>query len=183
MKVRFKAQINDKQVNSDGSAVITLQTDKRILDLIEDRDYYTVEIKEYRNDRSLRQNRLMWALLEIMARAQGQSSWDCYLDVLERFGARYEYLMVLPQAVPLVKQQFRAVREVEYREYNGVTMTILKCFYGSSTFDTKEFSTLVDGILDLLAEMDIHPDDGPELQSLILEVEHEYRMFDRKADQ
>ena len=183
MKVRFKAKLKDVLLDRDGKAIISLQTDKRLADLIEDHDFYMVEIKEYRNDRSIQQNRMMWALLEIMARAQGTTSWDCYIDVLERFGARYEFLMVLPQAVPMVKKQFRAIREVEYREYNGVTMTVLKCYYGSSTFDTKEFTMLIEGILDLLAEMDIHPGDTMELQSLILEVENEFSRTVRKINE
>jgi hypothetical protein len=183
MKARFKAKIKDVLFDRDGKAIISLQTDKRITDLIEDHDFYSVEIKEYRNDRSIRQNSMMWALLEIMARAQGQTSWDCYIDVLERFGARYEFLMVLPQAVPMVKSQFRAVKEVEYREYNGSTMVVLKCYYGSSTFDTKEFTTLIEGILDLLAEMDIHPGDTVELRSLMMEAENEFRSDARQTSQ
>jgi hypothetical protein len=49
--------------------------------------------------------------------------------------------------------------EVKGTEKKRMTKVVLKCDYGSSTFDTKEFTTLIEGILDLLAEMDIHPDD------------------------
>ena len=114
-----------------------------------------------RNRRTLDQNRLLWALLEIMALAQnggrlgGVTAWDCYIDMLEKYGAKYEYFMCIPEAVDQFRKSFRAVKEVERRKYNGKEMVVCKCFYGSSQFDTAQMSMLIDGVFDELAEMDI----------------------------
>lgn len=121
----------------------------------------TVTVDEKRNQRSLEQNRLMWSLLEIMAlhqnggRTGGVNAEDLYLNFIEKYGAKYEYLMCVPEALKGLKQQFRAIKEVERREYNRKEMIVCKCFYGSSKFDTKEMTQLIDGIFDELANMGI----------------------------
>lgn len=125
-------------------------------------DALTVALQEYRPQRSLDQNRMLWALLELLARhmnggrlSGGVTAWDCYLDLLEDRGCKYEYFLCLPQALEPLRKEFRAVREVERRTYNGKEMIMCKCFYGSSTYDTKEMSELLEGLQDRLAELGI----------------------------
>ena len=160
--MRFKAVITDKIKLQNGRARILLETDGYIADRIED-DTVSVDLKKYKRNRSLEQNRLMWALLEKMAYAQGMESWECYIDMLEHHGARYEYLMALPEAVPMIKAQFRATREVERREYNDKEMSVLKCYYGSSTWDTAEMTEFIEKIIRKLGEMGIDYRDEYEM--------------------
>lgn len=120
-----------------------------------------VTVQEYKNIRSIQQNAMMWKLLEIMAehmnagRTGGVTAWDCYLNMLEKYGAKYQYFMCVPEAVDTFKEMFRAVKEVERRDYNGVEMVVCKCYEGSSKYDTQEMSLLIDGILDILAELGV----------------------------
>lgn len=129
-------------------------------------------ISQYKNSRTLRQNRMMWALLEKMAehlnggRAGGVTAWDCYIDMLELCGAKFEYIMCIPEAVCQLKNVFRAIKEVEHRNYNGTDMVVCKCFYGSSTFDTKEMTMLIDGIIDKSYQFGIY---DAEFESLVAE--------------
>ena len=120
-----------------------------------------LSVDKFRNRRSIEQNRLLWSLLEIMAtemnggRTGDITAWDCYINMLEKFGAKYDYFLCLPEAVEAFKLNFRAVKEIEKRDYNGKEMVVCKCFYGSSKFDTKEMTQLIDGIFDILAEMGV----------------------------
>ncbi len=153
--MRFKANIIEKISLKDGRGRIVLETDGHVIDRI-DEDRVLVELKKWRNNRSIEQNRMMWALLELMGQAQGLNSWDCYIDMLEDHGARYEYLMVLPEAVEMVKEQFRATRQVETREYNGKDMAVLKCYYGSSKWNTAEMTEFIEKIMNRLSEMGVN---------------------------
>lgn len=76
--------------------------------------------------------------------------------MLEKSGAKYEYLMGLPNIVPELLKTFRAVKIVEYREYNGKNLAVLKCFYGSSKMNTKEMNNLLDTILDYASNIGLY---------------------------
>ena len=129
-------------------------------------------VSQYRKDRTVSQNRMMWALLEKMSehlnggRTGGVTAWDCYVDMLEKYGAKFEYIMCVSGAVSKLKSAFRAVKEIEHRDYNGVDMVVCKCFYGSSSFNTKEMSSLIDGIIDVCYEFGIY---DLEFESLVTE--------------
>jgi len=114
-------------------------------------------IDQYRSRRSLAQNRMMWELLEIMAKALnggrtgGVTAWDCYLDMLEKYGGKFEYIQCQKKALPTLKDMFRQIRVVEEREKDTV---MCKCYVGSSKFNTKEMKMMIDGLLDELESMD-----------------------------
>jgi len=130
----------------------------------------SVKLEPMRNARSLEQNRMLWALLEIMAeglRRQGilTDAWDCYIDALERASAKFVYMEVLKEAVSDLKQLYRAVKVVEERK--GGKTVMVKAFAGSSTFDTKEMTGLIDTVFLMLDEYGI---ETPETR-------FEYEMF------
>ena len=113
-----------------------------------------------KNKRTLDQNALMWRLLTIYAdainggRRGGITPEDLYMRMLSKYGIA-EFLMVLPEAEDTLKEAFRVVQKVDTRMYNGVEMCVFKCYFGSSKYDTKEMSNLIDGIFDELAEIGI----------------------------
>lgn len=115
-----------------------------------------VSIEKYKSRRSIEQNRLMWRLLEIMAQEQGVTSYDCYLDMIEEFGTKFEYIECIKEAVPTLKEMFRAIKIVEERK-DGKTV-MCKVFTGSSQYNTAEMKTLIDSIFDRLAEMGVSAD-------------------------
>ena len=120
-----------------------------------------IEIKPYKSKRSLEQNRLMWEMLDLLSekvnnKRDSEAVWETYIIMLERFGAKYEYLMALPEAEKMLKEQFRASVKIEEREYNGKTMNIYKCYYGSSKFNTKEMTEFINAIQSELAELGVN---------------------------
>lgn len=118
----------------------------------------TVSFEPERKGRTTSQNRMMWALLTIMAdsynagRTGGVTPEDCYLEMLERYGARVDYLEVPAGALEILRRSYRLVHVVEILNDNRCTV---KCTQGSSGFTTSEMRCLIDGIFDRLAEMGV----------------------------
>jgi hypothetical protein len=131
------------------------QTNLLIKNLIsEGKSKFILSVDQYRPKRSLDQNALMWALLEIMANNIRSTTEECYIQILERYGYS-EYLLVLPETIPALRSIFRTIKEIGEREVNGKQMKACRCFFGSSTYDTKQMSRLIDGIFDELKEMGV----------------------------
>ena len=101
----------------------------------------------------------MWALLTIMAdaynagRTGGVTPEDCYLEMLEKYGAKVDYLECPAGALDILRGCYRLVHVVEILDGNRCTV---KCTQGSSTFTTGEMKNLIDGIFDRLAEMGVN---------------------------
>lgn len=120
-----------------------------------------VEVKAYRSKRSLEQNRLLWVLIGKMAMAMSGnkrkvSSDECYCIMLEEANVAYDYLLALPEAEPMLKKSFRVVRKIGEREVNGRTLNMYQYFIGSSKYDTKEMTELIEAVLDKLAELGVY---------------------------
>ena len=128
-----------------------------------------VDIRPENKARSLDQNRLMWRLLHIMAVATdggpgATTAEDCYIEMLEKAGARVDYLAVPLRSIPLLKNAWRVVKIIELLPGN---MATVKCVEGSSQFDRDEMHDFIESLFDRLAEMGV--DDA--------EVTDEYRSW------
>lgn len=119
----------------------------------------TLTVEPEHRGRTTAQNSLMWALLTIMAdhynggRTGGVTPEDCYLEMLEKYGAKVDYLEVPAGALDILRGCYRIVHVVEILDTNRCTV---KCTQGSSTFTTGEMKALIDGIFDRLAEMGVN---------------------------
>ena len=138
-----------------GRPRITLEVDQRerAKDCLSLRETpLDIEIKKHRKKRSLDANALMWQCLGEIAHALNQDKWNIYLMMLKRYG-KYTYICVKPEVVEAVKIQWRECEVVGDISINGQQAVQLLCYFGSSTYNTKEFSTLLDGIISEMEEM------------------------------
>lgn len=128
---------------------------------------FTATITIKKNHRSLDQNALMWALLEIMAqsmnggRTGGVDAWDCYLLMIEKYGSGAVPMQIEKSAFESLKTMYRAVKhyeELDFVNEKGNTIYTVKAFVGSSQYDTQQMKNLIDGIFDEFAKMDINID-------------------------
>lgn len=147
--------------NEDGNTELTLLIDnyrnQEIIKELEKDINYRIQFNVIKSSRSLEQNSFLWATIHEIAIARGGSragndDWDIYLEALERAGAKYEYIAVLPQAEKLLKDQFRAIKKTNSFVMNGKEFSSYKVYYGSSKMDTKEMSLLLETVLDMAAE-------------------------------
>lgn len=145
----MKAKLKDLAIGLDGTYNLTLTTgeDLRVMyDNLHGKEL-SVEIKEFRNRRSLDANAYAWVLMQKLAVALHTSREEVYLLMLERYGV-FTHLIVKPAVVERMGAEWRAFKELGEVTVNGTTRVQIQLFFGSHTYDTKEMSALIDGIVD-----------------------------------
>ena len=124
------------------------------------------DLSEHKEKRSLDANGLLWACLQEIAQAIRSDKWSVYLQMLKRYG-KYDYVIVKKKAVEAMKKQWRELEEVGEIDIHGESAVQLLCYYGSSTYDTKEFSRLLTGVIDEMREMGLTPPPDRQTQELL----------------
>ena len=76
-----------------------------------------------------------------------------------------------PQAVEAVKKQWRETQEVGEISINGTTAVQLLCYYGSSTYNTKEFSRLIDGTMEEMKQLGLQTPADEQIERSLKEWE------------
>lgn len=125
-----------------------------LLQAIKDGKEVTVEVKLKRRHRSLDANAALCAMLGDMAAVLHTSKDELYLQMLERYGV-FTHVIVKPNVVERVKAEWRTVRVLGEVTVNGQTGIQLQCYFGSSTYNSKEFSVLLDGVISEAKEIGV----------------------------
>lgn len=167
MKAIAKAIRFGLSINSEPEITLTLKGNIQDLQAwneeLKDLAEMDVEVKKHRKKRSLDANAYLWVLLSKMAAVLRTTKDELYLLMLERYGA-FTHLIVKKNVVERVKEEWRTVRElgeVTIGKQQGVQ---LQCYFGSSTYDTKEMSVLIDGIVSEAKELGIETATPAELE-------------------
>lgn len=129
-----------------------------------------LEAKKWREKRSLEANRLLWACLGEIASALKTDDWSVYLMMLERYGVK-TYGVFNPKAIDTVKASVRTYIDLGEIEVNGQKGHQLLICFGSSTYDTKQFSRLLDGVISEMEEMGLPTPAQEELDRALEEWE------------
>ena len=124
------------------------------------------EVKPEKGKRSLDANGLLWACLNEIAQAVNSDKWSIYLQMLKRYG-KFDYVIVKKKAVEAMRKQWRELEEVGEINVNGQPAVQLLCYYGSSTYDTKEFSVLLDGVISEMKEIGLNPPPDKQTKELL----------------
>ena len=101
-----------------------------------------------------------------IATALRADKWDIYLKMLKRYGS-YTYICVKPSVVESVKKQWRESEELGEIDINGEKAVQMICYFGTSTYNSKELSVLLDGIISEMKEMGLETPSDRELQRII----------------
>ena len=133
------------------------ETVTRLASGISGQKLLTVTLAEYKAKRSLDQNRLMWALLTKLAKAEtGRDTedivWETYTDMLAEIGAKY-FDSIIPEGdLEKLKAIVRAIKFMGDRKTeDGKPGKWYRCYLGSSHFDTAEMTNFIEAIFDRLA--------------------------------
>lgn len=130
--------------------VITLQQPHDIDDLqatVKSGKVLSVEIKTFRKARSLDANGLLWVILGKMAEVLRTDKDAIYLTMLERYG-QFTPVICKPEAVERLVREWRTVKEIGRGVVGGKEGVQLLCYYGSHSYDSREFSVLLNGVID-----------------------------------
>ncbi len=163
-----------------GQMNITLSINERSalqeIDSIKDCEKLSIKAVKYREKRSLDANALLWVCLGRIAEAMTPPAdkWDIYLQMLKRYG-KYTYICVKEHVVEAVKAQWRECEVIGEVDINGQKAVQMLCYFGSSTYNTKEFSVLLDGVISEMKEMGIQAPASEEMRRALelWEKQHE----------
>ena len=146
-KARFMQDIDGTWI----SFLVSRQEALGALESIEDGKTYTVTVKEHRERRSLDANAYCWVLLDKLAEKLSISKTEIYRKFIRNIGGNSETVCVLEKA---------ADKLCDGWEHNGIgwqteriPSKIEGCvnvilYYGSSTYDSKQMSRLIDMVVD-----------------------------------
>ena len=111
---------------------------------------YTADLKEYREKRSLDANAYFWRLLDELAISLGEPKEDLYLRYVKECGPFRDFTLSEEEA-----GTFRTAwsmlgtgwptEQVDYAE-DGDRL-VIRAYYGSSTYNTKQMSRLIDSVV------------------------------------
>ena len=122
-----------------------------------------IEVVKFCKRRSKDANALLWDCLEKIAESIHSDKWNVYLMMLRRYG-QFTLIKVKPEAVESVKLQWRECEEVGHVNINGEDHVELLCYFGSSKYNTHEFSVLLDGVISEMEDLGIQPPTSKEMQ-------------------
>lgn len=133
------------------------------IEQLKNEDKLNVEIKKYRNKRSLNSNNYAWELITQIADALRSNKEEVYLLMLKRYG-QSQMISVLEEID--VSKFLKYYEEAGESVLNGKTFKHYKVYTGSSEMDTKQMSILIDGIVSEAKELGIETMTPKELESL-----------------
>ena len=130
--------------------------------LNQDRDKL-FEVKQHREKRSLNANAYAWALIGKIADVVRASKDEVYLQMLKRYG-QSQIVSVLSDIN--VDGYFKYYEAFATGYVGDKEFTHYKIYKGSSDYDTREMSVLIDGIFSEAEELDIETLPPHEIQRL-----------------
>ncbi len=140
-----------------GKVRITFELNENIteqLNEISDVEKLDIKAVKHREKRSLDANALLWKCLGDIAGALRADKWDIYLTMLKRYG-KYTHIVVKENAVDAVKAQWRECEVIGDMIVNGQRAVQMLCYFGSSSYNTQEFSRLLDGVISEMRELNL----------------------------
>lgn len=130
------------------------------------------EIKEKKDKRSLNSNSYCWKLCTLIAEETGTSKEEIYLQMLKDYGVS----MLVPLSPNKTLEGYSKYYELVDSDYlNGKPCNWYKIYKGSSTYDTREMSRLIEGIVYEAKNLGIPTLEEYKLKRMIEEWEERYK--------
>ncbi len=157
----FKGRLSNKPILVKDRYILAIDLGKQpklAYDLCEEyaNQPLMVTVDKYREKRSADANNLLWQCIQKLADALELSNYDAYTRELRRYGKCENYL-VKKEALPELQKLWRFTEIIdEYKNQDGEDCCELLCFYGTSNYNTKEFSRLLNGVISDLKDIGIY---------------------------
>ena len=161
---------------------LTFQVEARPEDMEKYKEkYLDISFGFHREKRSLDANACLWGCLGKIADKIGMDNWSVYLYMLERYG-KYTYVVVKPEAVDDLRRQWRETKVVGDTMIDGIPMKQVLCFYGSSTYNSKEFSRLLDGVITDMQDLGLEPPLRADIRAMLEGMDNDRQGENSKPD-
>lgn len=171
----MKCRIKDLLVQMDGKQRLVLELDgdfRGDYDALHDLDC-DMTLKRFRAKRSLDANGYAWALIDKIAAEMRTTKEEVYRSTIRNIGGVSEVVCVQDRAVDKLRQGWSKnglgwQTETFPSKLDGCTNVIL--YYGSSTYDTRQMSTLIDSLQQDCRALGIETRPQEEIDALLKEV-------------
>lgn len=127
---------------------------------------YDVKIDKHREKRNLNANAYLWKLVTEIGNILNKSKEEVYLQMLIDYG-QSEMVSILSEIE--VKGYFKYYKLAGTSILNGKEFNHYKIYKGSSEYDTKEMSILLNGVVQEAKNLGIKTKDDIELERLVEE--------------
>lgn len=120
---------------------------------------YDLTVREHRKKRSLDANAYAWVLIGKLADAMRIPPTDVYKNAIQNIGGNYEVIPIREEAVEKFKEIWEKqglgwpcidMGESKIQHYRN-----LRAYYGSSTYDTRQMSQLIEALIQDCKALDI----------------------------
>lgn len=140
-----------------------------------------ISFAKHREKRSLDANACLWKCLSDIARANKTDKWTEYLRALRDYG-RYTYILIEHNAVEDLRRQWREIEVIGEAKYLDEETGEIKpmcevlCYYGSSTYNSREFSVLLEGVIEDMKDLGLDTPLRADVREMIAELEKNDRL-------
>ena len=124
-----------------------------------------LDLKKYREKRSLNSNAYAWTLITKIADVLRAGKDEIYVKMLKRYG-QSQIISVVDKGADLFKRTIKYYEECGESLLNGKVFIHIKVFTGSSEFDTREMAIFIDGIVSEAKELGVETMAPQELEEL-----------------
>lgn len=148
----MRGRLMDLTIGLTGKQRVTIEVDGDLrpeYDRLRESDV-SVDLKKFRQKRSLDANAYCWTMLDKLAEAVGRGKTDLYRNYIREIGGNSETVCVVNKAAQKLREGWEHnglgwVTETIPSKLEGCTNVVL--YYGSSTYDTEQMSRLIDLIV------------------------------------
>lgn len=143
-----------------------------VVEELKNENKLNVELKKYRKKRSLDANAYCWVLCDKIAKELSKENTttkeEIYKDAILQIGT-FEPMIIEEKAFENFKRIWERqglgflIQEVSRKD----KCVKVHCYYGSSTYDSKEMSLLIDLLVQLAKSLNIETMPQQELESLL----------------
>lgn len=145
----MKARLHDLSLARDGGYLLTIATRENVGALYDELHETDVDVavKKHREKRSLDANAYFWVLVDRLAEKTRISKTDIYRRYIREIGGNHEMVCVIDSAVEKLRNGWEHnglgwQTDTMPSRIPGCTNVIL--YYGSSTYNTRQMSHLID---------------------------------------
>lgn len=164
-------RLKDLTRSRDGQWLVTISTPENfsaLFDDLADKDI-RFEIKQARKSRSLSANAYAWVLIDKIAERTGVKKSEVYKHAIKEIGGVSDVICVMNRAVDRLRESWEKnglgwQTEILPSKVDGCTNVVL--YYGSSVFDSKQQSQLIDSLIQDAEALGIPTISDKELENL-----------------
>ena len=169
--MKFKSKILNLSIDLEGNYQATiLIPHEQVGEITKLKDkLIEVSLKLFRKKRSLNANAYAWQLITEIGKKIGVDKWEVYKRMLIRYSNSYQYIVIRKDTYKsfIEHSSFRVVKVLSSGLFNGTKSIQLQGYWGSSTFDTKEMSVFIDGLVKEAKDLEIETESQEEIERLV----------------